>query len=223
MGIRPALSAVAYAAALVFSFALSASAGGLAPAEVEPAVVPAAAPPVPVTDWSGFYGGLSYAQGRGSDTYFVNGFYDKGPLDLEGGVPGLFAGYNFQRGRLVFGGELAASFGKIEGVPPGYDEQDITALVDLKGRVGYATGRLMVYGALGYSYSQLTEDYLPSEDTWLEGFGYGLGVDYRIGSRFFVGMEYYRREATGPLDYAPFWEIRNGSVETLSLRAGMRF
>ncbi len=107
------------------------------------------APPA-TTDWSGFYAGgmVSF-----DDAGFINFF--------NGGVPGSafpedsattfggFAGYNFQNGAFVYGGELSVSSGGFgaSGFPAAYFE----TIFDLKGRAGYSFGDVLVYGVVGGS------------------------------------------------------------------------
>ncbi|WP_018263851.1 outer membrane protein [Methylobacterium sp. WSM2598] len=129
----------------------AARAADLAPRPVPPA-------PAIALDWSGFYLGAQtggFATGQGRRT-FVSG--DGGGLTptvfggrggrtgivagtVEGRTifEGVHAGYNWQRGDLVGGveGDLSAA-GPLDDV-----------LASLRGRVGVATGRALVYGTAG--------------------------------------------------------------------------
>lgn len=134
---------------VVAFFAASASeaaAGGPANVGSEP-MPTAAAAPAAVQNWSGFYvgGTLSY------DSFSVNDLsYGDGPVDLNGAGLGLFAGYNFQAGNLVYGAELAAIKHSGEG-----DDGDFlhpaTALhsVSLRGRIGFVMVNMLPYLAVG--------------------------------------------------------------------------
>lgn len=211
-----------HASALSLALAAPAFAGSLEEPEVAPALTQILAPPPPpVQDWTGSYAGLSLSAATSTNNYYEDGAFSNGPHDLEGNVAGVFGGYNFQRGNLVYGGEIGASFGEVRGLPSGFEEQEYSRVIDLKGRAGYAAGSFLIYGALGYSFSGFAED--GEDDVILDGISYGVGVDYSVGSRYFVGLEYYRRSQEGTLDYAPAFSIEDTTLDTLSLRAGMSF
>ena len=88
-------------------------------------------------DWSGPYagGGLSYD----SITVFDLDYGDV-PVDLNGAGLGLFGGYNFQSGNLVYGAELSATKHSGEGADNEY-LRPATALnsLSLRGRIGFAS------------------------------------------------------------------------------------
>ncbi|MEP2641737.1 outer membrane beta-barrel protein [Roseobacter sp.] len=155
--------------------AVPAFAGSLDQPVIEP--VTAAPPPAPAItggNWTGFYAG---AQVGNLD------------VDGEGGLAGangddtsfgLHAGYNYDFGTWVVGGELD------------YDDASIdlsggTASVDsvwrAKLRGGYDFGRTLVYATAG-----LAEiDTSVGNDT---GDFYGLGVSYKATEQFIVSGEY---------------------------------
>lgn len=73
-------------------------------------------------------------------------------FDLEGATAGLAAGYNLQTGNWVLGGEVAYSAGEIAlNVYPANNYLD--GMLELKARVGYAPGKLLWYGTLGWARS----------------------------------------------------------------------
>lgn len=211
-----------FAVALFAASASMAAAGG--PADVGSEPMPTAtAAPAAVHDWSGFYGGLSYGRATGETNYYsAPGTFGNGPWDVEGNLPGLFAGYNVQNGNFVYGAELSAMFGDVRGTPSGFEEQQYEDVIDLKARVGYAAGSALFYGALGYSTSKFTEDYADSLQT-MSGLGYGVGVDVAIAGRYSIGAEYYSRDLNGSLDYAPTYELDDSGFDTFTLRFGMQF
>ncbi|SFR45693.1 Outer membrane protein beta-barrel domain-containing protein [Yoonia tamlensis] len=212
-----------FGALIVAALSTSATAGSVAGPVVEaPVVAPAMAASTPTADWGGFYGGLSYGQATGETNYYsAPGVFDNGDYVVEGNLPGLFAGYNVQRGNLVYGGELSAVFGEVRGTPDGFEEQQYEGVIDLKARGGYAFGSALVYGSLGYSVSPFAEDGEPLQA--MTGLGYGVGVDYQIAERYVIGAEFYRRELNGTLDYAPTYELDDSGFDTFSVRLGMQF
>jgi outer membrane immunogenic protein len=129
----------------------------------------------------------------------------------------LVGGYNLSSGPFVYGAEIAFLSGSVyeedlNGVDT-YPDYEFTQFVDLKGRLGYATGDFLVYGALGYSFADWSES---GADYDAEGWLAGVGVDYAVGGKYFVGAEYVMRDlhANYPFD---------ATVNTFSVRAGIRF
>ena len=141
--IKPALLASS-----VCLFAASASfAGNVAVIDVAAAaiVTPAA------NDWSGLYAGGLVSFDSGEVQYSKGG--SMGPIDeLESTTAfGGFAGYNIQRGTLVFGGEVAATSGGISTVRS--SNSGYGPIIDLKARVGYSFGKTLAYGVAGWSFA----------------------------------------------------------------------
>ncbi|TAG19625.1 MAG: hypothetical protein EAZ40_10480 [Rhodobacterales bacterium] len=94
----------------------------------------------------------------------------------------------------------------------------MTDSVDLKGRVGFATNRTLIYGVLGYSMGSYIED---GEDWEPKGPSFGLGVDFMATERLTVGAEYLSRDMTGTSPFGP--QEAYVDLETLSLRVGFKF
>ena len=162
-------------------------------------------------DFSGLYGGVSYGDARGTIDLPADTIYD-----IEGQAAGVFLGYNVQSGALVYGGELAYQSGDIPMVV--YSGARVDRIFDLKGRLGYALGSTLVYGVLGYSSNRL---YAGDDYTTGGGVAFGLGVEYRVSDRFFVGAEYLRRKMHN--DASIFVQEGYPDVSTLTLRVGMSF
>ena len=180
-------------------------------------VVETAAMAGAVTDWSGFYAGAtgSFVTG-GTGTYLYPFAGDS--YDLSGPGYGGFGGYNIQRGRFVFGGEVVAQAGTAK--LANLTQAHFTYLVDAKARAGWAVGKGLVYGFAGYSvggWANLNE----ANTAAPAGLNYGAGVDYRITERLFLGAEYIHRDTTG-------WFASNGNginpvFDAVQLRLGMDF
>ena len=168
-------------------------------------------PADPVQDWSGFYGGLSYSSVRGST--YENGV---GPFNFgrDTGL-GLFAGYNWQRGGLVYGAELNyTNFSTAYTGFPTFSQNDS---LELRGRLGYVFDRVMVYGFVGGARS--TIDFVGTETTQ-SGVSYGVGVQAMIGRSMFGGLELARRDVSG---VTPVPNTEDTSIDTVSLRFGYQF
>ena len=202
---------VSYAASAVVMSALGAHAGGIA----EPAAPPAVISPAPVTEaFEGGYVALSFGQVRG-------GFDDTpgGSFTLEDGTAfGARAGYNFQNSHLVLGGDLRyLQFNDFQFVTPGIGvTAEIDSVTDLRGRVGYAMGEFMAYGALGYSWAELTAI---GGVVDLNGVNYALGVEYNVTDSIFVGLDFTWRD----LDGSAGGVDTDADIDTFTLSAGFRF
>jgi opacity protein-like surface antigen len=177
-----------------------------------PAAMPA---PAAATDWSGFYGGLSF--GKSSGDQELTGVPGSAPLD-RGTVTALYFGYLRQNNTLVYGAEIAVN--RLEGANLlGFDCCEVDKGTDVKARVGVAANRALVYGVLGYTFGSFTQ----GPDNWKpEGPSYGIGVDYLATERVMIGMEYLTRDMTG--DNPSGASQQNFiDLETLSLRVGFKF
>jgi outer membrane immunogenic protein len=172
-------------------------------------------------DLSGFYAGGSMATHSGSQVY--DGDVDD-PYDLEGPAFGLFAGYLMSRGNLSFGGELSVSKGGVyEYYAPDdesyKDEYEYTRFIDLKGRLGYTMSNVLLYGTVGLSRSNFISDVVDSVN--VSGNLYGVGAEYKVNEKFFVGAEYLRRnyEFNDPFQSVDI----DAEMNSLNLRAGISF
>ncbi len=151
------------------------------------------ATPASAQDWSGFYAGGAL----GYDSMTVTELtYDDGQTDLNGASLGLFAGYNFQSGNLIYGAELAAIKHSGEG-DSGNFLRIATALhsLGLRGRVGFVTGKMLPYLAIGATRTTLEDDHsgigVP-EQLWkgtTTGTSIALGLDWSLSDKSFLRFE----------------------------------
>lgn len=160
---------IAFAAAATSALAAPALAGSMTPAPADPA--PMAPVPVPVAmggDWTGGYGGLSLGYGN----------VDGGTLDSDGTLYGVHAGYDYDFGQFVMGGELEYQGADIE--TPGLTVDDITRV---KLRAGYDAGPALLYGVVGGARANTN---LGADN----GYVAGLGAEYKVTNNVSVGGEY---------------------------------
>ncbi|MDM7930881.1 outer membrane beta-barrel protein [Tabrizicola sp.] len=202
-------------AAMLAAFAAPSFAGGPVAVADDPA--PAAAPaPAAVHDWSGPYVGLSYGRTSGdlNDSFTV--------YDYEtGSAAGGFLGYNLQRGRVVYGAELAYSSVNDAILVGAGGDDSLDSLLDLRGRIGFAAGKALVYGAVGYSRGELTVNGTDSPS--VSGTSLGLGVDFMLGQRAFVGIDYTSRNLSGTNDNPGNTFDIDTTVNSVGLRVGLSF
>ncbi len=162
-----------------------ATAGGLAEPVAAPAPAPILAPaPVPVgSDWTGFYAGgqLGYGQVEADE---LDG-------DTDGATYGVHAGYLYDLGSVVLGGELDLDGTNIENDTDGVAELDTVTRAKL--RLGYDAGDWLPYVTAGIAQARVSSDVdaIDGDDTG--GFG-GLGVEYRLSDSLRIGGEVLRHQ-----------------------------
>jgi outer membrane immunogenic protein len=115
-------------AALVFAIPTVGVAGGKMGDVAEPVIITPAPTPAPVAEWTGFYGGLGVAYGRGASstgisTPLFEDVVQVGTLAFNPSVTGFLGtarlGYDIQRDNFVFGALIEGSLGKISGSDTG--------------------------------------------------------------------------------------------------------
>ncbi|EYD76750.1 putative outer membrane protein [Rubellimicrobium mesophilum DSM 19309] len=207
--------------------AAPAFAGGFAPTASSPApvapvavIAPAAVTPASTgSDWSGFYVGGQFGFGNLSIDDNVSATDDE---DFDGAVYGIHAGYMYDFGRVVVGGEIDWDATNINvdaaGSPDGVD---LDSVARAKLRLGYDAGRALPYLTAGYARAMVSSDDDAIDaalDDSYDGHFYGIGIDYAVSDRISVGAEVLRHN----FDDAPFDGI-DTDVTTATLRASYRF
>lgn len=171
-------------------------------------------------DWTGMYAGLKYVRGFGGNWNATNnGVQFVQGTEAGGNMFGGFVGYNMQRGRLVYGAELAGQFGSytLDGWPT-FNRYPYFA--DMKARLGYATDRVLVFAAVGGMIGQYNENDVNLFA--LTGFTLGGGVDVMVTDKIFVGGEITHRIFKGDDPDRPAIDWHGSNTEA-SLRVGIRF
>ena len=167
-------------AAVIFPAVLSApagDAGGVAEPVIEaaPAPAPVMAAPIPIgNDWTGFYAGGQLGLGEMTSDALTS--------DPNGLTYGVHAGYLYDLGSWVLGGEIDYDLTNIE------EETDNIALDSVargKIRLGYDAGLWMPYLTGGIAQASTSGD-LDASDTGAFG---GIGLDYMLADGIRVGAE----------------------------------
>lgn len=123
--------------------------------------------------------------------------------DWSGTPWGLTAGYDRQRGNLVFGGALDLTGGTIEATsttnpgPPAYIcgpgcVTEVSRSAALRGRVGWAQDRTLVYATAGLAVGEATATTNAIElgNDNLSGWVAGFGLEHAVTDRFSLFAEY---------------------------------
>lgn len=118
-------------------------------------------------NWSGFYAGIN----GGSAAWDQN-------WDYHAGFFGGQIGYNVQRGNLVFGIET-----DLQG--PTDSDYDGFYFGTVRGRVGYALNRALVYGTGGYAYAGAD-----CSGCSVDGWAAGGGLEYKFTPSWSIKGEY---------------------------------
>jgi outer membrane immunogenic protein len=157
------------------------------------------APPVIITDWSGFYLGVAGGYGFG-ETSFDPGYWTAPPSDNakpKGGLVGGYAGYNWQFGTWVAGIEADFSGADIKATSFSAT-QKTDELGSVRARVGYTIlPSLLAYGTAGagWGHSSLTTTANlgpagSSVDFTQFGWVAGAGLEYKVWGNFIARAEY---------------------------------
>lgn len=171
-------------------------------------------------DWTGFYAGLGLSGGMSGEADPI-----PGPLfDLDDTGIGLeaFVGYHHQfASNLVLGAELGYNGASFDQTGAG-TFTDYGDIFDLKLKLGYAFGQWMPYLVAGGSRADgvgfgggYTSD----------GTHYGIGVNYAVNDRMFIGVELLERDMNGDASSAKKKKASNTDLKlrTLAVRVGWRF
>lgn len=157
--------------------AAPAFAGSLDTPLVEPMIEPVAAAPAPMMggDWTGAYVGAQLGYGKATSTGTA--------LEGNGALGGVHAGYNYDFGKLVVGGEIDWDKANID-LSAGAGTLDSVARLKLK--AGADLGRVLVYGTAGVAQANATVGGASLSDT---GYFGGVGLDYALSDKWVVGGE----------------------------------
>jgi hypothetical protein len=162
---------------------------------------PALAQSAGTGDWTGFYGGVSYANGTFSD--------DGGANDVDVDALGLQVGYLQDLGTFVWGGELAYLSGDYGDTFPDNDWNSTR----LKLIGGYDAGRILPYGFVGISSYEIGGISEFSDSVGI----YGIGATYAVTQQILVGLEYTVENKDG---YDNSFDMENSDV---ALRLNYKF
>ncbi|HET7678537.1 MAG TPA: outer membrane protein [Xanthobacteraceae bacterium] len=141
------------------------------------------------------------------------------PTEPSGGAFGLQAGYNWQNGALVIGGETDIQWSNAEDVVAPLKFAN-SWFGTLRGRAGYAMNNVLAYGTGGLAYGgvELTAGGLSQSKTH---FGWTLGVGAEVGltPNWTARVEYLYFDLT---DHTYFTGTSHG-LESSLLRAGVNY
>jgi outer membrane immunogenic protein len=206
----------------------------------------AADPVTAAYDWTGFYLGAQagYAWSDSTSHAFGNfgaGTVSTADLDADGFLGGLYSGYNFHSGGLVWGleadinfvdlnsGDQNIVFGGVSQLDTHKGDMDWNGAARL--RLGYAVDHLLPYIAGGVAFGGYKVDYdhtgaSGTLDETLVGWTLGGGIEYAFSDSVTSRIE-YRYSDYGSMDGSVFAafpaESQDADLEVHDIRWGIAF
>ncbi|SFA78244.1 Opacity protein [Poseidonocella pacifica] len=190
------------------ALAAPAFAGSLAEPQVEPVPMQPAAPVIASTDWTGFYAGGQIGT--------LNAEIDDTDFEGDSETYGIHAGYNYDLGNFVVGGELDWDSADAD-LEDGASAGTIESIARAKLKAGYDAGPALIYATAGAAQMRLDDTAAGLDDTQTGSF-YGAGVSYMATDSILVGGEVLKHDFND-LDDVDV----DADATTFSLRASYKF
>lgn len=145
--------------------------------------------------WSGFYVGgiIGYGWGEAPSTSF-------GDFEPDGFLGGLTVGMNHQLGSILLGAEADFAIAGISEEGAADFEHDFLGTV--RGRIGYAFDRFVLYGTGGFAWTNAEIDEIGSESNFHGGWTLGAGIEAAVTGNVSVKAEYLYMDFTDEV-YSP--------------------
>jgi len=189
-----------FAGALALATATPALAADLVRPPGPPPQAPATYVPTtaPVYNWGGIYIGINggYAYGN-SDWSAAGTFASTGNFNVTGPLVGATLGANYQAGQFVFGIEGDGDWSDIKGstactTVAGSCQTANDWLATLRGRLGFAIDRVLIYGTAGGAYGDVKSTPGTAASTNNSEFGWtaGAGLEFAITDNVTAKAEY---------------------------------
>jgi outer membrane immunogenic protein len=147
-------------------------------------------------NWSGFYVGAQVGHLWGDYDFNVTGV-NQTKFDVDGGLWGGHAGYNWQSGPWVYGIEVDLNGASADGNDGGFGGSLDTGKIDMtgsvRGRLGYAWNNWLWYATGGWATARVEHTrnaILESQDKWHNGWTIGTGVSVGLTKNWVAGVEY---------------------------------
>jgi len=165
--------------------------------------------PAQQATWNGFYVGglLGY------------GFGEAAGFEPDGFLGGITAGINYQVDAFLFGAEADVAAAGIN--EEGIEDYDIDWVGTVRGRIGYAFDRFVVYGTGGFAWTNAEYDGAGTDSNFHGGWTVGAGLEAAITSNVSAKVEYLYMDFTDEF-YAGYGAIEP-DLHTFRLGVNYRF
>jgi outer membrane immunogenic protein len=143
------------------------------------------------TPWTGGYVGLSLGRSWGTTKFETS--TGNATIDTNGGQIAGYAGYTWQSGIFVFGGEAELSTGTLKGTSAAGDfSQDMKWMGAVRARAGVLVAQpLYVYGMAGVAWSDMAFKANGFDrDQSFAGLQLGAGAEYRFSQNWALRLDY---------------------------------
>lgn len=180
-------------------------------------------------DWSGFYAGL-FASDHHSTARFSGMGLTTPDFDVDGGGFGALAGYNWQRGRVVYGAEIDISTLNSEGAfvpaPCVVGPPDCVAtsdhMVSVRARVGYSHGNGLYFASLGVAQVSGSAALFSAKDVQRNALIFDFGGEWALHGNWSMRNDAsFADFATEPLDVLSGTDLNIGLNDISELRLGV--
>ncbi|GLS38817.1 porin [Mesorhizobium tianshanense] len=183
--------------------------------------------------WSGGYVGLQAGYGWGdSDNDFPSSPIAEIDGDIDGGLVGIYGGWNWQFNQVVAGIEADVNYSGIEGTSTNvFDESATTELRwngAVRGRLGYAFDQFLIYGAGGVAFGDIDVDLFDAGGTFAAasetkaGWTVGVGTDIAFSANL-IGRAEYRYTDYGEVEYTAPGGDGSIDVDTHTVAIGLAY
>ncbi len=228
------------AGAIALAAGTQALAADLPPPVAPPPRAPAAyIPAAPAWNWSGFYIGINGGGAFGSSGWSTTRG-DTGNFNVNGGMVGGTVGYNYQMGQVVIGIEGDYDWQNIRGASNNTTVCGPTAngagcdtssnwIGTIRGRIGYAFDRIMVYGTGGGAVTDIKASYgaLPWASNTEWGWTAGAGIEGAITDNLTAKVEYlyasFQKDTSCPSTSCFFFTSPSVSLKESMVRVGLNY
>jgi outer membrane immunogenic protein len=185
----------------------------------------------PSFTWGGFYAGLNTGLGFGTFNGSGAPYFGDNPA---GWLLGFTGGYNYQSGNLVVGAEGDFDWSRIASDASPYPGVASTGIVQnmttIRGRVGYAMDRILIYGTGGYAGADIRgvlnnwgQRAVADQSYWANGFALGVGVEYAITPHITAKAEYLYTSVGNNTYFAGTPNVSTVGADINLLRAGVNY
>ena len=210
---------------------VSAQAADLPSRKKAPAPAQTYAPAPAAFSWTGFYAGANVGYGTGS---FTKQASTSAPANLgspKGAMMGVQAGYNYQVGQFVAGVEADYDWANVASHSQFKTLADtgstrLTSVGTLRGRLGFAADRALVYATGGLAYGTIhTNNPVAglSDRAGRAGYALGAGIEYAFTNNISAKAEYLYTSLGNKTAFAGNADVARVGLKSSAVKVGLNY